>query len=151
MAALLYLDDLSVGQLFESGEHAMDEDQIIAFAKDYDPQVFHTDPAAAQDSFFRGLAASGWHTAAITMRLVVDSVPIVSGVIGAGGQVQWPTPTRADDVLRVRTVIEDIVPSQSRPGRAVVNAHCRTLNQHGEVRQEFRPRLIAWARGVTPA
>lgn len=149
--AELYLDDLRVGQTFESDGHALDEEQITGFAKDYDPQVFHVDPDGAEDSFFGGLAASGWHTAAITMRLVVESVPIANGVIGGGGMVQWPTPTRAGDVLRVKTRIEEIVPSRSRPGRAVVNAHCLTLNQHDEVRQEFRPRLIAWERGVTPA
>ncbi len=146
----LYLDDLRVGQTFESGEHVLDADQIITFAQDYDPQPFHVDPDKAKDSFFRDLAASGWHTAAISMRLVVESVPIANGVIGGGGMVQWPTPARAGDVLRVQTRIEEIIPSRSRPGRATVNVHCLTLNQRDEVRQEFRPRLIAWNRDVTP-
>ncbi|MGB3797000.1 MAG: MaoC family dehydratase [Alteraurantiacibacter sp.] len=142
----LYLDDLHIGQIFESGDYVLEAEQIISFAKEYDPQPFHVDPDEAEDSFFGGLAASGWHTAAITMRLVVESVPLANGVIGGGGQVQWPTPTRAGDVLRVRTRIEEIVPSRSRPGRAAVNAHCLTLNQGDEIRQEFRPRLIAWKR-----
>lgn len=149
--AELYLDDLSVGQVFESDEHALDEEQIIAFAKTFDPQPFHVDPEASKDSFFGALAASGWHTAALTMRMVVESVPIANGVIGGGGKVHWPTPTRAGDLLRVRTRIEEIAPSRSRPGRGAVYAHCLTLNQNDEVRQEFRPRLIAWERGVTPS
>ena len=146
----LYLDDLHVGQIFDSGEHVLEAEEIIGFAKQYDPQPFHIDPDAAEHTFFGGLAASGWHTAAITMRLIVVSLPIANGVIGAGGEVRWPTATRAGDVLRVKTTIETITPSRSRPGRAAVDAHCVTSNQHGEVRQEFRPRLVAWKRGAGP-
>ncbi|MXO94358.1 dehydratase [Erythrobacter arachoides] len=125
----------------------MTEAEIIAYARQFDPQPFHTDPVAAEDSFFGGLAASGWHTASVTMRLMVEAIPLANGVIGAGGDLSWPAPTRAGDVLHVEATIEAIVPSRSRPGRAAVAVHCRTLNQHGEMRQEFRPRLIAWARG----
>lgn len=146
----LYLGDLHVGQTFESGEHILDAEQIISFAKAYDPQPFHVDAEKAKDSFFRDLAASGWHTAAITMKLVVELVPIANGVIGGGGALQWPTAARAGDILRVRTRIEEIVPSRSRPGRATINAHCLTLNQRDEIRQEFRPRLVAWDRDVMP-
>lgn len=147
-AALLYLDDLAIGQTYESGEHNLDAEQIIAFARDFDPQPFHVDEEAAADTYFGGLAASGWHTAAITMRLIVESVPIANGVIGGGGELRWPSATRAGDRLRVLTRIEEIVPSRSKPGRAMVVVHCQTLNQHGEVRQDFRPRLVAWERGV---
>jgi acyl dehydratase len=146
----LYLDDLHIGRTFESGEHVLEVEEIIDFARQYDPQPFHTDPDAAERTFFGGLAASGWHTAAITMRLIVVSVPIAHGVIGAGGEVRWPTPARTGDVLRVNTTIETITPSRSRPGRAAVHVHCVTCNQHGEIRQEFRPRLIAWKRGAAP-
>ncbi|QZH75411.1 MAG: MaoC family dehydratase [Erythrobacter sp.] len=146
----LYLDDLTVGQTFESEGHALDAAQIIAFARDFDPQVFHTDSAGAEGTFFGGLAASGWHTAAITMRQLVASIPLANGVIGGGGEIRWPTPTRADDVLQVRTRIEEIIFSRSKPGRGAVVAHCVTLNQHDEIRQEFRPKLVAWKRGVLP-
>ncbi|WP_340588699.1 MaoC family dehydratase [Erythrobacter alti] len=146
----LYLDDLAVGQTFESATHAMDADQIVAFARDYDPQPFHIDAAAAEDTYFRGLAASGWHTAAITMRLLVETMPLANGVIGGGGELRWPSATRADDLLRVTATIDEIVPSRSRPGRGLVVAHCVTLNQNDEIRQEFRPRLVAWKRGVDP-
>ena len=146
--ALLYLDDLVVGQTFTSGEHLVDAEQIISFARDYDPQPFHIDEAAAAATFFGALAASGWHTAAITMRLVVESLPLANGVIGGGGELSWPSATRAGDRLHVLTRIEEIIPSRSRPGRATVVAHCQTLNQHGDVRQDFRPRLVAWQRGT---
>ncbi len=146
----LYLDDLHVGRVFESGEHVLEAEEIIGFAKQYDPQPFHIDPDAAEHTFFGGLAASGWHTAAITMRLIVVSLPIADGVIGAGGEVRWPTATRAGDVLRVKTTIKTITPSRSRPGRAAVDAVCVTCNQYGDIRQEFRPRLIAWKRGAAP-
>ena len=145
---LLFLEDLAVGQTFESREHVLDAEQIIAFARQFDPQPFHLDDAAARETFFGGLAASGWHTAALTMRLVVESVPLANGVIGGGGELLWPSPTRAGDVLRVLTVIEEIVPSRSKPGRAAVRAHCRTLNQHDEVKQDFRPKLLAWSRAA---
>ena len=90
---LIYLEDLRVGQRFTTGEYALEADDITAFARQYDPQPFHTDQEAARDSFFGGLVASGWHTAGITMRLV-EGLPIAGGVIGAGGQLDWPAPTR---------------------------------------------------------
>src|SRR5258705_13524570 len=94
----LYLDDLQVGQRFTSAAHSIDEAQIKAFAREYDPQPFHLDDVAAKGSLFGGLAASGWHTAAITMRLLVESgLPIAGGVIGAGGEVNWPRPTHPGD------------------------------------------------------
>ena len=95
----LYLDDLAVGQRFASGPQALDAGQIKAFAEAFDPQPFHLDEAAAASSLFGGLAASGWHTAAISMRLLVGSVPLAGGVIGAGGEIAWPRPTRPGDVL----------------------------------------------------
>ena len=98
----LYLDDLHVGQRFTSDTHLIDEEQIKAFAKQFDPQPFHLDAEAAKGTLFEGLVASGWHTAAITMRLLVESgMPIAGGVIGAGGEIAWPKPTRPGAVLRV--------------------------------------------------
>lgn len=145
----LYLDDLSVGDRFISGEHALDAAQIVAFAAQFDPQPFHTDPDAAEATFFRGLAASGWHTAALTMKLLVESgLPLAEGVIGSGGELQWPQPTRPDDVLHVEAEILEIVPSRSKPGRAMVQARCETKNQRGEVLQRFTPKLVVVARAA---
>lgn len=145
----LYLDDLSVGDRFTSGEHALDAAQIVAFAAQFDPQPFHTDPDAAEATFFRGLAASGWHTAALTMKLLVESgLPLAEGVIGSGGELQWPQPTRPDDVLHVEAEILEIVPSRSKPGRAMVQARCETKNQRGEVLQRFTPKLVVVARAA---
>jgi acyl dehydratase len=89
----LYLDDLAIGDTFCSGELRIEASEIIAFARQFDPQPFHVDAEAAKDTFFEGLAASGWHTMALTMRLIVESVPFANGIIGAGGEVTWPRPT----------------------------------------------------------
>ena len=97
----LYLEDLHVGQRFVSGSHHMDEAQIKAFAREFDPQPFHLDEAAAKASVFGGLAASGWHTAAVAMRLLVDGgLPLGNGIIGLGGDLAWPKPTRPGDFAR---------------------------------------------------
>ena len=150
MSALLYLDDLAVGDSFESSTYEMTPERILAFASEYDPQSFHTDPKGAKDTFFEGLAASGWHTAAVTMRLMVESVPFANGVIGAGGDLHWPEPTRPGDILKLVTRIEEIVPNRSNPRRARILVLCRTLNQHDALKQEFRPNLVAWERGIDP-
>lgn len=142
-APRLYLEDLQIGQRLESDSHALDAAQIVAFARDYDPQPFHLDEAAAAASLFGGLAASGWHTAAITMRLLVGSgLPIAGGIIGAGGEIAWPRPTRPGDVLRVTTEILEIRPSRSRPDRGMVTIRCATLNQRGETVQTLTARLV---------
>ena len=153
---LYYLDDLRVGQRFSSGEHALDATQIKAFAAQYDPQPFHLDEEAAQSSLFWGLAASGWHTAAVTMRLLVGGgAPIAGGVIGAGGEIAWPRPTRAGDVLRVESEVLEVTPSRSRPERGTVTLRSETRNQRGEVVQVLTARLVVPRRGlgedVTPA
>ena len=105
----LYFDDLQIGQRFMSGTHVVDEEQIKTFARQFDPQLFHLDNAAAKDTLFSGLAASGWHTAAITMRLLVEGgIPLAGGVIGAGGELDWPNPTRPGDTLQVETEVLDL-------------------------------------------
>jgi len=145
----LYLDDLFVGQKFASGAHALDEEQIRSFAGTYDPQPFHLDGEAARDTLFGGLAASGWHTAAITMRLNVESgLPIAGGIIGSGGEIDWPRPTRPGDVLHVESEVLEIVPSRSRPDRGRVTVLSRTLNQRGEVVQTFKAKLVVPRRSV---
>ena len=149
MKRKLYLEDLSVGDRFQSGEHAMDAAQIKAFARQFDPQPFHTDEEAAKHTFFGGLAASGWHTAAVTMKLLVESgIPLAEGVIGSGGELQWPKPTRPGDVLHVVSEVMDITASRSKPGRSMVTMQCRTLNQRGEVLQYFSPKLLVHARAA---
>ena len=143
----LYLEDLSIGDRFRSGEHALDVAQIKAFARQFDPQPFHTDEDAAKSTFFGGLAASGWHTAALTMKLLVESgIPLAEGIIGSGGELQWPKPTWPGDVLHVVSEVLEITPSRSKPGRAMVTMRCRTLNQLGEVVQYFTPKLVVHAR-----
>ena len=144
-----FLDDFEVGQTFESGTHRIDEEQIKAFAREFDPQPFHLDDSAARKTVFGGLAASGWHTAAITMKLITGIQPIFgSGVIGLGAEVAWPRPVRPDDVLRVIVKIAEIAPSKSRPDRGIVTMYCETINQRGEVVQTLKPKLVMFRRGA---
>jgi acyl dehydratase len=139
----LYLEDLAIGQRFESPAREIELDEILAFAGRYDPQPFHTDETAAQQSFFGGLAASGWHTAAFSMRLVLDGgPPFAWGMIGAGGEIAWPRPTRPGDRLRVVCEILEIAPSRSRPDRGLVTIRNQTLNQHDEVVQVLTARML---------
>jgi acyl dehydratase len=139
----LYLDDLHIGALFTSGTHLIDEAQIKLFAGQFDPQLFHLDHEAAKGTLFDGLAASGWHTAAITMRLLVESgLPIAGGIIGSGGDVSWPKPTRPGDVLQVVSQIEEVTPSRSRPDRGTVKVRSETRNQRNEVVQVLMARLV---------
>ena len=145
----LYLEDLDVGQRFTSGSHAMTAEAIKAFASQFDPQPFHLDDVAAEASFFHGLAASGWHTAAVTMRLLVESgMPLAGGLIGAGGELTWPRATRPGDVLHVECEVLAVTPSKSKPERGFVTVRCRTMNQNGEVVQDMTSRMLAWRRPV---
>jgi len=143
----LYLDDLAPGQRFVSPSHALDAAQIQAFACQYDPQPFHLSDESAKDTLFGGLAASGWHTAAITMRLLVASVPIAGGIVGVGGEIAWPRPTRPGDLLRVESEIVEIVPSKSRPDRGMVTLRSQTRNQRDETLQTLTARLVVPRRG----
>ena len=145
--AELYLEDFTVGQRFISATHRIDADQIKAFASRFDPQPFHTDDIAAQTSFFKGLAASGWHTAAITMSLLVKSdMPIAGGLIGAGGEIAWPRPTRPGDVLQVVSEILAVTPSRSRPERGTITVKSETRNQNGEVLQVLTSKMLVWRK-----
>ena len=140
---VLYLDDLFVGQTFVTGSHALDEAQITTFAAQFDLQPFHLDPAAAKATFFKGLVASGWHTASITMRLLVESgVPLAGGIVGLGGSLKWPRPTRPGDVLTVHGEITEVTPSRSRPDRGTVGISAETRNQHGDILQSFTSTLL---------
>lgn len=142
----IYLEDLSEGMVFESPEFELDAAQILAFAREFDPQPFHLDDASAQKSLFGGLAASGWHTAAITMKLLVHSLPLGSGIIGAGGDIAWPSPTRPGDMLHVVSTIQSVTPSRSKPDRGMVTVQSETLNQHGDVCQRLVARLVVFRR-----
>jgi acyl dehydratase len=151
-SARLFLEDLHVGQRFVSPAHALDAEQIKAFARQFDPQPFHLDEETAKDTFFAGLAASGWHVAAITMKLLVaGGAPIAGGVIGAGSEIAWPRPTRAGDVLHVDSEVVEIAPSRSRPNRGMVTLHSETHNQRGETVQSLTAKLVVHRRAANPA
>ena len=147
-APLLYLDDLRVGQRFASGTHALSRDEIVAFAARFDPQPFHLDDAAARETPFGGLAASGWHTAAITMRLLVTSdFDVAGGLVGLGlEELNWPRPTRPGDELRVEVEVLEARRSRSRPGFGLVRTRTTTLNQDDEIAQQLVNTLIVPCR-----
>jgi acyl dehydratase len=148
----LHLEDFHVGRRFASGSYSLDARQIIEFAEQFDPQPFHLDETTARDSFFGGLAASGWHTAAVTMRLLVEGgAPIAGGLIGAGVDLAWPQPTRPDDVLRVESEVLEVTPSRSRPDRGFVTLRSVTLNQLDETVQTMTARMLVFRRGAAPA
>lgn len=139
----LYFEDLPVGRRVTTGSVVVDAEAIKAFAAQFDPQPFHLDEAAAEKTFFGGLVASGWHTAALTMRLLVTSgLPIAGGVIGAGGEIQWPQPTRPGDELSVVCEVIAAKPSRSRPERGMVTVRSETRNQAGDVVQVMTAHLV---------
>ena len=143
----LYLEDFHVSQRFTSGTHALDSAQIKAFAARFDPQPFHLSETDADKSFFQGLAASGWHTASITMSLLVKSgMPITGGLIGAGGEITWPRPTRPGDVLQAESEVLAVTPSRSKPDRGMITVRTETKNQKGEVVQILTSKMLVWRR-----
>ncbi|HZV84293.1 MAG TPA: MaoC family dehydratase [Brevundimonas sp.] len=142
----LYLEDLRVGQTFVSEPVGLTTEQIKAFAREFDPQPFHLDEDAARESLFGGLAASGWHTAALTMRMLVQAFPLAGGLVGAGGETTWPRPTRPGDTLTVHLQVVEITPSTSRPDRGMIRTRTETRNQYGEAVQISMVRIVAWRR-----
>jgi acyl dehydratase len=147
MAGELYLEDLHVGRRFAAGPILVTAAEIKSFAAAFDPQPFHLDEAAAEATLFGGLAASGWHTAALTMRmLTAGGMPIATGVIGVGCEIEWPRPVRAGDELRVETEVLEIKPSRSKPNQAVVTMRSATINQNGDPVQILTAKLFAFAR-----
>jgi acyl dehydratase len=136
--SVLYLDDLAPGQRFAGSTRIrIGEDRLKGFAAEFDPQPFHLNADAAGASIFRGLAASGWHTAAVTMRLLVDSeFKPAGGIVGAGfDELRWPLPVRPGDELRVESEVLEVRPSNSRPEQGLAKVHTTTLNQDGQVVQ----------------
>ena len=146
-AGKLYLEDLYIGQRFTSGTYVMDTARIKEFATEFDPQPFHLDEVAAEKSVFKGLVASGWHTAAVTMRLLVNrGLPFANGLIGFGGEISWPRPTYPGDILHVESEVSEITPSRSKPNQAVVTVKAMTLNQKGETVYQMRAKLLIFKR-----
>ncbi len=143
---MLYLEDLSPGQIFDSRSITLSAEEIKSFAGQYDPQPFHLDEATATDTFFGALVASGWQTGAVTMRLLVESVPLAGGLIGMGGEVAWPAPVHPGDSLSVRTEVLEVRPSRSRPdiGQAVIRS--TTSTQAGQAVQIATMRVLARRR-----
>lgn len=149
---LYYLEDLVPGQRFTGTTRLrVDRERIKSFASEFDPQPFHLDEDAASASLFRGLAASGWHTAAMTMKLLVASdFKPAGGIIGAGvEELRWPRPLRPDDELRVESEVLEVRPSKSRPEQGLVKIRTTTLNQNQEVVQIFVSNLVIPRRSAT--
>jgi acyl dehydratase len=144
MVQVYYFEDFAVGQVFNTGRLRLDADQIKAFAKQFDPQPFHLDEEAAQKSVFRGLAASGWHTAALTMRLMADGeFRPAGGIIGVGfDELSWQRPVRPGDELHATSEILEMRPSKSRPDRGLIRVRTTTYNQNDEAVQRFTGNLI---------
>ena len=149
----LYFEDFAVGQIYRAGELTVSADAIKAFATSFDPQPFHLDDAAATKTFFQGLAASGWHTAALTMRLLVtEGAPIAGGIIGAGmDELRWPRPVRPGDRLHLESEVMEVRPSRSRPEQGLVKMRTTTLNQNNEPVQIVVGNLVVPRRAGAPA
>jgi acyl dehydratase len=139
-----YLEDYAVGQIYWSGKKRVVKDEIVAFAKEFDPQYYHLDEVAALKSPFKGLAASGWHTAGMTMRLMVDGeFSPAGGILGVGfEELSWSLPVRPGDELRVKSEILEVRPSKSKPDRGTIRVKNTTLNQNDEVVQMFTGTLL---------
>jgi acyl dehydratase len=132
-----YLEDFAVGQTFRTGRLQIDKERIKAFGAEFDPQPFHLNEEAARDTIFGGLAASGWHTAAVTMRLLVESdIKPAGGIVGAGfEELRWTRPVRPGDELRVESEVLEVRPSRSRPDQGLIKVRTTTLNQNDEAVQ----------------
>jgi acyl dehydratase len=147
MTEPLYLDDLKTGLQFESPAFTVTEGDIRRFASEFDPQPFHLDETAAKSSIFGGLAASGWHTAAITMRLLTSGgLPLAGGIIGMSVELAWLKPVRPGDVLRVVSIVQDVKRSKSKPSQGVATVMSETQDEFGEVVQRLISKLLVRAR-----
>jgi acyl dehydratase len=148
-----FFEDFAVGQVFGSGRMSVEAERIKSFAAEFDPQPFHLDDAAARETIFRGLAASGWHTAAMTMRLLVESeFEPAGGIIGGGfDELRWPRPVRPGDELRVESEVLETRPSKSRPAQGLVKVRTTTLNQDNEPVQVFVANLLVPRRSPAAA
>jgi acyl dehydratase len=132
-ASFLYFEDFEPGAVFELGGRSLSKEEIVAFAREFDPQPFHTDEEAARESAFGGLIASGWHTAAVFMRLYVDSLLSRAASMGSPGieELRWLAPVRPGDTLRARLTVLDKAPSSRNPNRGTVHIYSEVLNDQG--------------------
>ncbi|HTQ35726.1 MAG TPA: MaoC family dehydratase [Steroidobacteraceae bacterium] len=147
MSELVYFEDLQPGMSFTGAPVQVTAEDIKAFAAQFDPQPFHLDETAGAASFFKGFAASGWHTAALGMRMMVNSGPkLAAGYIGAGGEIAWKKPVYAGDTLTLRGEFIELKPSRSRPDRGMAVVRCETFNQHGELVQVMTAQVVVWRR-----
>ena len=139
-------DDLTLGMRFKSGEAAVSKLDILRFAAEFDPQPYHLDEVAAEKTVFKGLAASGWHTAAISMRLCVETRPFgPHPILGLGvDNLRWMMPVRPGDVLHVEGEVVELIPSRTKP-QGVVKVKWTAYNQRGEAVYSFTP-ITALAR-----
>jgi acyl dehydratase len=139
-----YLEDFAAGQVYRSNRLQVDRGQILAFASQFDPQPYHLDEELARKSVFKGLAASGWHTAAVTMRLLVESdFQPADGILGVGlEELSWPRPVRPSDELRVESEVLEVRPSKVRTDRGVIRVRTTTFNQNGQPVQIFTGNLL---------
>ncbi len=147
---VLYLEDFAAGQTFVSGSATVEPEAVARFAMEFDSQPFHLDATAAEKTLFRGLAASGWHTAAITMKLLVDSeMKPAGGIIGAGfEELRWPKPVRPGDTLHLTSEVLEVRRSSSRPSQGIIKVRTVTMNQNGEPVQIMVGNLVVQARPV---
>lgn len=143
-----FLEDLVPGQVFTSDARAIvDAGSIKRFAGEFDPQPFHLDEAIARSTFFKKLVASGWHTTAVTMQLLVKTLPLSHGIIGSGvDELRWPRPVKPGDTLRVHCEVIDVTPSKLEPSRGTVRMRMTTLNQHDQPVQTMIANLLAFRR-----
>ena len=140
-------EDFPVGRCLVSSSCAIAAEEIIDFARKFDPQAFHLDPKSAEKTLFGGLTASGWHTAAVSMRLFIDAMNVSGGIVGLGvDELKWPNAVRPGDELRVETEILAARRSKSRPGYGIIRIHNVTKNQCGEVVQSFMANAMLAAR-----
>ena len=147
----LYFENFPPGDVRESPARTVSRDEIVAFAKDFDPQPFHLDEAAAARSVFHGLLASGWHTTAIFMRMMWDTFLHDAASLGSPGvdEIRWLKPVRPGDTLRARFTVVEAVPSRSKPDRGIIRSFSEMLNQHGEVVMTVRGLGMFARRPVT--
>ena len=147
----IYFEDLQVGQRFVTGSRRIDEAEMVAFASEFDPQPFHGDSEAAKGSFFQELVASGWHTAGVTMRLMVESgLPVAGGLIGAGAEIEWPRPTRPGTTVHVESEIMALRLLKSRPDRGMAVVRNETRDQEGELVQIMTAKMLIPRRVPSP-
>ncbi|MFC2997816.1 MaoC family dehydratase [Acinetobacter sichuanensis] len=144
---MLYLEDLNVGDQFQSREYEITLEEILDFAQKYDPQVFHTDPEKAKNHpIFKGIAASGWHTSAIVMRLWTECFPVAYGLIGSDSNLRWPRPTRAGDKISVEVEIVSITPSKTKADRGIVSYITQAKNQNGDILLISTTKIVVFNR-----